>query len=96
MTQPVADQTFALVVNGGATLTPTFRTPAPVAFAASGAPANDDPRFPYAPRLRNAGGFQFDVLSVRPLPNDYADGILDELGAPLRDTYGAAILPETT
>lgn len=93
MTQPVSDLIFSIVVNGGATVTPFFRTPAPVAFGSSDMPPDDDLLFPYHPRTRNAGAFQFDILFVRHLPPNYAEGILDELGSPLRDTFGDAIFP---
>lgn len=81
-----------VVPTGSGTVTPfcDYAGGAP-AFGLAPYPADDDARFPYYPRRAHATGFQFDVYCLRRLPLDYANGVLDELGAPLLDEYGAPI-----
>lgn len=94
MTQPTQDIYVGLAVPYNATITPFCVTPSagPAGAGLGGYPADDDPRFPYSPRWLHATGFQFDLLSLRILPSDYASGVLDELGHPILDEYGSPIV----
>lgn len=97
MTQPTQDILLGFTLSDNATVTPfvtTFAlTPAAAQVGAAWGsyPADDNPDFPYHPRLPHATGFQFDMLALRILDADYATGVLDELGHPLTDEYGAPL-----
>lgn len=91
MTQPTQDVRVGLALAVGSVVTPFCTGTEDPGAAAGSYPADDDPRFPYHPRRLHATGFQFDVLTLRPLPVGYAAGVLDELGHPIRDEYGAPI-----
>lgn len=94
MTQPTQDLHLSYPVPSGGGIVP-FVTSQPVdppgAASNGGYPVDDDTRFPYQPRALHATGYQFDVTALRPLADDYASGVLDELGCPIRDEYGAPI-----
>lgn len=93
MTQPTQDVRVTFVRVEVGTFRPFASYPAgwsPV-FALTAYPADDDPRFPYHPRQGHAAGFQFDLTCARTISEDYVNGLLDELGAPILDEYGAQI-----
>jgi hypothetical protein len=92
VSQPTQDLKVGLALAPGAVVTPFCRASEPIGAAVSGYPLDDDPLFPYLPTRMHASGFQFDLVSCRPLAVGYAAGVLDELGHPLLDEYGAPIL----
>lgn len=93
MTQPTQDLFVALPVPSGGAIIPFVTTVDTPGAASNGPyPLDNAPLFPYRPRALHATGFQFDIVALRPLEVDYALGILDELGIPIRDEYGAPLV----